>query len=297
MSTFNAPKGTYDLLPPRLRRPSSRCARRSPRRCGCAGYGYVETPGVRGHRAVRARRRRVHRHRDQGDVHLHRPRAALDSRCAPRAPPPCCAPPWRPTCTSGHAAGQALVLRARYYRYERPQTGRYRHFSQVGAEALGAEDPALDAELIVLAAQALPLARACAASGCCSTRSATRRAGPVYRAALQEFLRGLDLDEDTRAPRRDQPAAGARRQAAATVQRAAGRRARCCVDYLCEACKAYHEEVPRAADAPRAWPSRTTRGWCAGWTTTPAPPSSSCTTGSARSPRSAAADATTGCPR
>ena len=41
-----------------------------------------------------------------------------------------------------------------YYRYERPQAGRYRHFSQVGAEALGSEDPALDAELIVLAVDA-----------------------------------------------------------------------------------------------------------------------------------------------
>ncbi|NED81032.1 histidine--tRNA ligase, partial [Streptomyces sp. SID11233] len=37
------------------------------------------------------------------------------------------------------------------YRYERPQKGRYRHFSQVGAEAIGAEDPLLDAELIILA--------------------------------------------------------------------------------------------------------------------------------------------------
>ena len=37
------------------------------------------------------------------------------------------------------------------FRYERAQRGRYRHFWQVGAEALGAEDPALDAELIILA--------------------------------------------------------------------------------------------------------------------------------------------------
>ena len=37
-----------------------------------------------------------------------------------------------------------------FFRHERAQAGRYRQFWQVGAEALGSDDPALDAELIVL---------------------------------------------------------------------------------------------------------------------------------------------------
>ncbi len=37
------------------------------------------------------------------------------------------------------------------FRYERPQAGRYRQFSQVGAEVIGAEDPAADVEAITLA--------------------------------------------------------------------------------------------------------------------------------------------------
>jgi histidyl-tRNA synthetase len=37
-----------------------------------------------------------------------------------------------------------------FFRHERAQAGRYREFWQVGAEALGSEDPALDAESIVL---------------------------------------------------------------------------------------------------------------------------------------------------
>lgn len=37
-----------------------------------------------------------------------------------------------------------------FFRYERAQAGRYRQFSQVGAEALGSDDPALDAESILL---------------------------------------------------------------------------------------------------------------------------------------------------
>jgi histidyl-tRNA synthetase len=37
-----------------------------------------------------------------------------------------------------------------FFRYERAQKGRYRQFWQVGAEALGSDDPAVDAESIVL---------------------------------------------------------------------------------------------------------------------------------------------------
>ena len=37
-----------------------------------------------------------------------------------------------------------------FFRYERAQAGRYRQFWQVGAEVIGADDPASDAELIVL---------------------------------------------------------------------------------------------------------------------------------------------------
>ena len=39
------------------------------------------------------------------------------------------------------------------FRYEKPQQGRYRQFDQVGVEALGADDPLLDAEVIALASK------------------------------------------------------------------------------------------------------------------------------------------------
>jgi histidyl-tRNA synthetase len=42
-----------------------------------------------------------------------------------------------------------------FFRHERAQAGRYRQFWQVGAEALGAEDPAVDAESIALLAALL----------------------------------------------------------------------------------------------------------------------------------------------
>jgi histidyl-tRNA synthetase len=37
-----------------------------------------------------------------------------------------------------------------FFRQERPQKGRYRQFAQIGAEAIGSEDPSLDAEVILL---------------------------------------------------------------------------------------------------------------------------------------------------
>ena len=40
-----------------------------------------------------------------------------------------------------------------FYRYERPQAGRYREFHQLSCEAIGEADPALDAEVIDMAWQ------------------------------------------------------------------------------------------------------------------------------------------------
>ena len=42
-----------------------------------------------------------------------------------------------------------------FFRHEAPQAGRYRQFTQLDAEALGSDDPSLDAEMIVLLAQIL----------------------------------------------------------------------------------------------------------------------------------------------
>ena len=47
-----------------------------------------------------------------------------------------------------------------FFRHEAPQAGRFRQFTQVGAEALGSDDPALDAELVGLLAELLDSASA-----------------------------------------------------------------------------------------------------------------------------------------
>ena len=40
-----------------------------------------------------------------------------------------------------------------FFRHEAPQAGRFRQFTQIDAEALGSDDPTLDAELILLLAE------------------------------------------------------------------------------------------------------------------------------------------------
>lgn len=46
----------------------------------------------------------------------------------------------------------SITLRSpRLVTYERPQAGRYRQLQQVGVEAIGVDDPPLDAEVIAVA--------------------------------------------------------------------------------------------------------------------------------------------------
>ena len=84
-----------------------------------------------------------------------------------------------------------------FFRAERPQHGRYRQLQQVGLEAIGSDDPALDAEVIALADEgfrSLGLKQfklQLTSLGCAECR-------PAYRDLLQAFLANLDLDEATR---------------------------------------------------------------------------------------------------
>lgn len=54
-----------------------------------------------------------------------------------------------------HNQIQKMWYQGPYFRYERPQKGRYRQFFQCGAEVFGLEGPDIDAELILLAARIL----------------------------------------------------------------------------------------------------------------------------------------------
>ena len=194
MTVFRAPKGTYDVLPP-----GSATWRAVQAKLvaplAMAGYGYIETPifedtalfrrGVGESTDVVAKE--MYTFDDKGGRSLT----------------------LRPEGTAGvvrafveHSlhAGQLpakLWYAGPNFRYERPQSGRFRHFTQVGAEAIGVDDPALDAELVALAWDGFR------SLGLTGFRLLLNTLGdetcrPAYRETLQRFLRGLDLDEDTR---------------------------------------------------------------------------------------------------
>lgn len=89
-----------------------------------------------------------------------------------------------------------LVYNGPFFRYERPQAGRYRQLQQVGVEAIGVDDPALDAEVIALAN------RCFTSIGLTGFRLELTSLGdwndrPAYRQKLQDFLATLPLDEET----------------------------------------------------------------------------------------------------
>lgn len=84
-----------------------------------------------------------------------------------------------------------------FFRYERPQAGRYRQLQQVGVEAIGIDDPALDAEVIAIADAGFRT------QGLTGFRLDITSLGdetcrPQYRELLQDFLFKLPLDEETR---------------------------------------------------------------------------------------------------
>ncbi|NJA55135.1 histidine--tRNA ligase [Streptomyces sp. NEAU-H3] len=243
MSTFKAPKGTYDLLPPDSGRfLAVREAIAAPLRD--AGYGYIETPGVED---VRLFARGVGESTDivSKEMYVFTTKGGDELALRPEGT----AAVLRAVLESNlHKTGN-LPVKVWYsgsqYRYERPQKGRYRHFSQVGAEAIGAEDPLLDAELIILADQAyrsLGLTRHRILLN--SLGDATCR--PVYRAALQDFLRALDLDEETRRRVEINPLRVLDDKRPEVRDQLTG--APLLADYLCDACKAYHEEVRALLD-------------------------------------------------
>ena len=85
-----------------------------------------------------------------------------------------------------------------FFRAERPQAGRYRQFYQVGIEAIGLDDPAIDAEVIAIADQGFKsIGLRNYRLEITSLGDANSRA--AHRVDLIKYIEKLDLDEATRA--------------------------------------------------------------------------------------------------
>lgn len=194
LSSFKAPKGVPDYLPPAsaefvaVRNGLLAAARR-------AGYGDIELP-IFEDTALFARgvgestdvvSKEMYTFADRGDRSVTlRPEGTAGV--------------MRAVIEHGLDRGQLpvkLCYSGPFFRYERPQAGRYRQLQQVGVEAIGVDDPALDAEVIAVADAGF---RSLGLDGfrLDITSLGDDSCRPQYRELLQEFLFKLDLDEETR---------------------------------------------------------------------------------------------------
>jgi histidyl-tRNA synthetase len=144
---FQAPKGTFDILPASAQR-RARIERAAADLLGRAGYGRIETPTfedtelfARGvGQSTDIVRKEMFTFEDLGERSVTlRPEGT--------------APIARAYVEHGmHTLAQPVKLwhLGPYFRYEAPQAGRFRQFNQLGAEAIGSDSPLVDAELIGL---------------------------------------------------------------------------------------------------------------------------------------------------
>jgi histidyl-tRNA synthetase len=179
-----APRGTFDVLP---QDESARAAleREARRILGGAGYQRLETPIFE---ATELFARGVGEATDivRKEMYTFDDGGGRSVTLRPEGTAPVC----RAYVEHGmHKLAQPVKLwyLGPYFRREAPQKGRYREFFQVGAEALGSDAPAVDAELIVLLADLLHTLQVRARLRISSLGTPETRA--QYREALIAFLR------------------------------------------------------------------------------------------------------------
>lgn len=241
MPTFQAPKGTFDVLPPA----SARYERLVGRFAGLverAGYGLVVSPMFEDVEVFRrvgestdVVRKEMFDFEDKGGRHVAlRPEgtASVVRAYVEHRPPS----PFKAWYVAPH------------FRHERPQAGRYRQHHQVGVEALGSADADLDVEVITLASQLyreLGLQRI--RLRLTSLGDDTCR--PAYREELLASLRDRQdqLCEEHQGRIEDNPlrVLDCKREACRTATADAPRM----LDRLCDACAAHFERVKAGLDA------------------------------------------------
>ena len=146
-SKLQAPRGTFDVLPADARRRAV-LARTTDELLGRAGYEPFETP-VFEDTEVFARGVGEATDIVRKEMFTFEDKAGRSLTLRPENTAGVC----RAYVEHGmHKMPQPVKLRywGPFFRHEAPQAGRYRQFTQLGAEALGSDDPSLDAEIVLL---------------------------------------------------------------------------------------------------------------------------------------------------
>lgn len=134
------------------------------------------------------------------------------------------------------------------YRYEKPQSGRYREFHQFGVEVFGTPASAADAEIISLAAEIFAflgiedLTLEINSIGCPTCRAEYHKALKAYFEQYKDELCGTCLDRLERNPMRildcKSPVCSKIAEGAPVM-----------LDYLCDECREHFEKVKSYLDA------------------------------------------------
>jgi len=152
VSSLQAPRGTFDVLPPDGRR-RLRLIKLAEQILGRAGYEYFAAPVFEDTELFA---RGVGEATDivQKEMFTFEDKAGRSLTLRPEATAGVC----RAYVEHGmHKLAQPVKLWCwgPFFRHEAPQAGRYRQFTQLDVEALGSDDPSVDAELILLLAEFL----------------------------------------------------------------------------------------------------------------------------------------------
>ncbi len=156
------------------------------------------------------------------------------------------------SCIENGLVNGTLPVKACYiggcYRYEKPQAGRLREFHQFGIECIGANTPAADAEVILLANQVLcdigikNLSLEINSIGCPTCRAEYHKALKAYFSDNSDSLCDTCKDRLERNPMRildcKSPVCKGIAEGAPVV-----------LDFLCDDCKAHHDAVKAHLDA------------------------------------------------
>jgi histidyl-tRNA synthetase len=203
VTRFEAPRGTHDILPseqPRWRWLTGELA------AVCAVYGYrrIDTPAFEDTELI-VRSSGGGSDIVQKETYTFEDRGGRSLTMRPEATAPIC----RAYLEHGlqrEAQPQKLYTIGPMWRYDRPQRGRYREHWQLSVEAIGSDDPAIDAEVIQLYDEVLR--RVGVTEYTLGLNSiGDRNCRPAYLERLAAWLDEHDseLDDEARAKRQTTP--------------------------------------------------------------------------------------------
>jgi histidyl-tRNA synthetase len=242
---FEAPRGTHDILP--SEQPLwQRVLGEAERLCALYGYRRIVTPGFEDTELF-VRTSGQGSDVVQKEMYTFQDRGGRSLTLRPEATAPIC----RAYLEHGmHREPQPVKLYTLgpMWRYDRPQKGRFREHWQLSVEAIGSEDPAVDAELIQLYDELL---RRLGVTDYVLELNSIGDANcrPAYVARLEAWLdeHDADLDEEARAKRRTTPLRvfDVKSERVRDVLRDAPKIG----EALCDACREHFEQVRELLDA------------------------------------------------